>query len=172
MTNDNVHKWEYMTCSFQLKPVVASSLKAMESSPRHFTPASILLPWTASGPSRFATLLLSLAPSSTWNHSTHLLLHHPQPAMRGMLRQHYRSQAVQYLFYLHLSDCCCCRSSSWAAVFCVLVLLAWCVCSVCVCVCVCVCACVHAFVCPRPVLGGVAACLFTFTWDTDACLSV
>lgn len=111
-----------MTRSFQWKPAVASSLKTMASSPPRSTPAFILLPWTASGPSRFAAPLLSLAPSSTWNPSTHLLLLHPQAAMRGLLRQHYRSQAVQYLFYLHLSDGCCCRSSSWAAVFCVLVL--------------------------------------------------
>lgn len=57
--------WKYDWCSFQLKPAVVSSIKTTESSAPHFTPASILLPWTASGPSRFATLLLSLAPSST-----------------------------------------------------------------------------------------------------------
>lgn len=122
------------------------SLKIKETSPPHFTPASILLQWTASGPSRFVRLRLSQAPSSTWNPSTHhlLLLLHPQSATRGMLRQHYKSQAVQYLFYLHLSDSCCCRSSSWAAVLCVLVLFAG---VFVVCVIMCPCARVH----PQPV---------------------
>lgn len=121
---------------FQLIPVVASSRTAMEPSPPLSTPAFILLPSTASGPSRFATLLPLTAPPPLPETPLHTsssppLLLHPQPAMRAMLRQHYRSQAVQYLFYLHLSDCCCCCSSSWAAVFCVLVLFA----GVCVCVC-------------------------------------
>lgn len=123
-----------MTCSFQLC-VVAAFLKNRETSLPHFTQAFILLLKTASGPSRYVPLCLSPAPplleplpphTPCSSSSSFTMLSLPWERCWG-------STTAQYLFYLHLSDCCFYCSSSWAAVFCVFGWVCWCACSVCVC---------------------------------------
>lgn len=137
-----------MTYSLQQKPVVGFFLKRKETSPPHFIPNSILLLWTASGPLRFVTLLVSLTPSSPPTSSS-TILSLPWAECWGSTVEAKLFTASS--IFISQTRCCYCRSS-WAPVLRVMVLFA----GVCL---IYVCLCTHCLP------GFVLFWTTVFTWD-------
>ena len=159
-------KWQSF---FQLQPVVASSLKAMEPSPPLSTPAFTLLPSTASGPSRFATLLPLTAPP-TWNPSAHFLLLLSLPweqCWGSTIEAKLFSTSSIFICQTAVAAAALAELQCFVCWFCLLVCMLLCV-HVCLCVCVCVrTACLGVLQLVRLHLHGIQMHVFVCRWRSD-----